>query len=58
MIDEDQVTYEQVRPETSRGHYLLEIFGILCFALLALLIAVEIYGGFSASVICGSRRSC
>jgi plasmanylethanolamine desaturase len=45
MIDEDQVTYEQVRPETSRGHYLLEIFGILCFALLALLIAVELYGG-------------
>jgi len=45
MIDEDQVTYERVRPETSRGHYLLEIFGILCFALLALLIAVELYGG-------------
>jgi plasmanylethanolamine desaturase len=45
MIDEDQVTYEQVRPETSRGHYLLEIFGILCFASLALLIAVELYGG-------------
>ena len=45
MIDEDQVTYERVRPETSRGHYLLEVFGILCFALLSLLIAVEIYGG-------------
>jgi hypothetical protein len=45
MIDEDQVTYERVRPETSRGHYLLEAFGILCFALLSLLIAVEIYGG-------------
>ena len=45
MIDEDQVAYERVRPETSRGHYLLEIFGILCFALLALLIAVELYGG-------------
>ena len=45
MIDEDQVTYERVCPETSRGHYLLEIFGILCFALLALLIAVELYGG-------------
>ena len=45
MIDEDQVTYERVRPETSRGHYLLEIFGILCFALLALLIAVDLYGG-------------
>jgi len=45
MIDEDQVTYERVRPETSRGHYLLEVFGILCFALLSLLIVVEIYGG-------------
>jgi hypothetical protein len=45
MIDEDQVTYERVRPETSRGHYLLEIIGILCFALLALLITVELYGG-------------
>ena len=45
MIDEDQVTYERVRPETSRVHYLLEIFGILCFALLALLIAVDLYGG-------------
>ena len=45
MIDEDQVTYERVRPETSRGHYLLEVFGILCFALLSLLIAVELYGG-------------
>ena len=45
MIDEDQATYEQVRPETSWAHYLLEIFGILCFALLAFLIAVELYGG-------------
>jgi len=45
MIDEDQVRYERVRPETSRGHYLLEVFGILCFALLSLLIAVELYGG-------------
>ena len=45
MIDEDQVAYKRVRPETSRGHYLLEIFGILCFALLGLLIAVDLYGG-------------
>ena len=45
MIDEDQVTYERVHAETSRGHYLLEIFGILCFASLALLIAVDLYGG-------------
>ncbi len=31
-------------PETSRGHYLLEVFGILSFVLLILLIGVEIYG--------------
>ena len=45
MIDEDQITYERTRPETSRGHYLLEVLGILCFVVLALLIAVELYGG-------------
>ena len=45
MIDEDQVTSERVRPETSRGHYMLEVFGILCFAALAVLISVELYGG-------------
>ena len=42
MIDEDQITYERTRPETSRGHYLLEVLGILCFVVLALLIAVEL----------------
>jgi len=45
MIDENQVTSERVRPETSRGHYMLEVFGILCFAALAVLIFVELYGG-------------
>ncbi len=45
MIQEDQVTEERARPETSRGHYLLEVFGILSFVLLILLIGVEIYGG-------------
>jgi plasmanylethanolamine desaturase len=45
MIQEDQATQERVRPETSRGHYLLEVLGILCFALLIVLIAVEVYGG-------------
>ncbi len=44
MIQEDQVTEERARPETSRGHYLLEVFGILSFVLLILLIGVEIYG--------------
>ncbi|MBA2712078.1 MAG: kua-ubiquitin conjugating enzyme hybrid localization domain protein [Rubrobacteraceae bacterium] len=45
MIQEDQVTEERARPETSRGHYLLEVFGILSFVLLVLLIGVELYGG-------------
>ena len=45
MIQEDKDTQEQVRPETSRGHYLLEVAGILCFVLLLLLISVEVYGG-------------
>jgi len=45
MIQEDQVTEERTHPETSRGHYLLEVFGILSFVLLILLIGVEIYGG-------------
>jgi plasmanylethanolamine desaturase len=47
MIQEDQATQERVRPETSRGHYLLEVLGILCFALLIVLIAVEVYGGMA-----------
>src|SRR5918998_1723138 len=38
LIDEDQVTSERARPETSRAHYLLEVIGILCFAALAVLI--------------------
>jgi sterol desaturase/sphingolipid hydroxylase (fatty acid hydroxylase superfamily) len=45
MIEEDQVNEERARPETSRGHYLLEVFGILSFVLLILLIGVELYGG-------------
>jgi hypothetical protein len=45
LIDEDQVTSERARPETSRAHYLLEVIGILCFAALAVLILVELYGG-------------
>ncbi|HEX5851228.1 MAG TPA: fatty acid desaturase CarF family protein [Rubrobacter sp.] len=45
MIEEDRDTRERVSPETSRGHYLLEMFGIFCFAALSLLIAVELYGG-------------
>jgi hypothetical protein len=45
MIQEDQVTEERDRPETSRGHYLLEVFGILSFVLLIVLIGAEVYRG-------------
>ena len=43
MNQQEQIT--QDRPETSRGHYLLEVFGILCFLLLLSLIAVDVYQG-------------
>jgi plasmanylethanolamine desaturase len=45
MMEQEQVTQDRVRPETSTGHYLLEIFGILCFALLIGLIAIDLYQG-------------
>ena len=45
MIQQDQGTQDRFRPETSRGHNLLEVFGILCFMLLLLSIAVEVYQG-------------
>jgi hypothetical protein len=45
MIQDDQVGVERDRPETSRGHYLLEVFGILSFVLLIVLIGVEVYRG-------------
>jgi hypothetical protein len=34
-----------VRQETGRGHYALQVLGILCFLLLLLLIAVDVYQG-------------
>lgn len=40
-VQEDQVTEDRPRPETSRGHNRLEIFGILSFVL----IGVEVYRG-------------
>ena len=45
MTQQEQVTQDQVRPEISRGHYLLEVLGILCFMLLLLLIGVDVYQG-------------
>jgi hypothetical protein len=45
MIQQDQGTQERGGAETSRGHYLLEILGIVCFVLLLLLIAGNLYQG-------------
>jgi hypothetical protein len=45
MTQQDQATQDRFRPETSRGHYLLEVLGILCFVLLLLLIGVDVYQG-------------
>jgi hypothetical protein len=45
MIQEEQVAEERDRPETSRGHYLLEVFGILSFVLLIVLMGAEVYRG-------------
>ncbi len=39
------VTEERLRPETGKVHYALELFGIVAFFVLALLIATEVYGG-------------
>ena len=39
---------ERLRPETSRGHYALEIAGIAAFFVLAVLLGVEIYRGISS----------
>jgi hypothetical protein len=45
MTQQDQATQDHTRTETSRGHYLLEVFGILCFVLLMLLMGLSVYQG-------------
>jgi hypothetical protein len=45
LTQQDHATQDQIRPETSTGHYLLEVLGILCFGLLLLLIGVDVYQG-------------
>jgi plasmanylethanolamine desaturase len=45
MVETKQLAQGRARPETGWGHYLLEMFGIACFALLLVLIAFELYGG-------------
>jgi hypothetical protein len=42
-----QVIERQPIAETSRGHYILEILGILSFFMLALLMGAEIYQGMT-----------
>jgi hypothetical protein len=45
MTQQDHATQDQIRPETSTGHYLLEVLGILCFVLLLLFIGLDAYQG-------------
>jgi len=45
---ERQTVADGPRPETGRGHYALEVAGIIAFFALALLLGVEIYQGAAA----------
>jgi hypothetical protein len=48
MTQRHQVPERQTIAETSRGHYILEILGIVSFFMLALLMGAEIYQGMAA----------
>jgi hypothetical protein len=48
MNQQHYVTQRQPTAETSRGHYILEILGIVSFFVLALLMGAEIYQGMTA----------
>jgi hypothetical protein len=45
MTQQDQAAQDHTRTETSRGHYLLEVLGILCFVLLMLLMGLSVFQG-------------
>jgi hypothetical protein len=45
MTQQHQVAEERLRPETSRGHYMLELFGIVAFFVLALFMGADVYKG-------------
>ena len=47
MNQQHQDIERQPIAETSRGHYILEILGILSFFMLALLMGAEIYQGMT-----------
>ena len=45
MVEQQLDAKSSSRPQTTKGHYLLEIAGIAIFAALAVLIGAEIFGG-------------
>ena len=45
MIEQHLVTEGRLRPGTSRGHYMLELFGIAAFFVLALFMGADVYRG-------------
>ena len=47
MSQQQQIMEGRSRPETSRGHYILEVLGIAAFFVLALFIGVDIYRGMA-----------
>ncbi len=47
MSQQQQMMEGRSRPETSRGHYILEVLGIAAFFVLALFIGVDIYRGMA-----------
>jgi plasmanylethanolamine desaturase len=48
LMNQHQDTERQPTAHTSRGHYILEILGIVSFFMLALLMGAEIYQGMAA----------
>ncbi len=48
MTEQIHTAEDRVRPETSRGHYILECFGIAAFFAVAALMAVDAYRGMAS----------
>src|ERR687897_2485601 len=48
MTQQHQVAEERLRPETSRGHYMLEHFGIVTFFVFALFMGADVYRGMES----------
>lgn len=47
MINQQQAAQGRPRPKTGRSHYILELFGILAFFVMAFLVGADIYVGMS-----------